>query len=94
MSGKFGTLEFTVRLNFPLCFGFALILHILLFALGPLKLPMMVRSNSQTAANAKNGAQNQGAIPIKFIRTMGHKDGSKLNNTYLSSTKSDSKKIQ
>lgn len=79
------TLEFRIKLNFPLFLGIVALLHLIFLVLGPVKIPQFQKS-------AENKSEDQSPRTLN-IRRIGHKAGSKLNNTYLSSTPTKTKEI-
>lgn len=85
MTGATGSLEFRIKLNFPLFLGLVALLHLILFVLGPITLPEQPKKASSAAESDSPRTLN--------IRRIGHQKGSKQNNTYLSSTPTQTKKI-
>ncbi len=85
MSTATQTLEFRIKLSFPVFLGLVAIIHILLFFLGPVKIPTLIQKSAKVEEEAPRALN---------IRRIGHQAGSKQNNTYLSSTQSKTKEIR
>jgi hypothetical protein len=84
LSETTGSVEFRIRLNFPLFLGLVALLHLIFLILGPVKIPEFqksVQNNEEQSPRTLN------------IRRIGHQKGSKFNNTYLSSTPTKTKEI-
>lgn len=87
MNSATQTLEFRIKLSFPVFLGLVALLHLILFFTGPIKLPEMMPKSAQNQ-------QEDNSPRTLNIRRIGHKEGSKFNNTYLSSTQSKTKEIK
>ncbi|GEM_PF-1222261 len=85
MSGATGSIEFKIKLNFPLFLGIVALLHIIFFLLRPISLPQFAKKSVQPEEDQTPRTLN--------IRRIGHAKGSKQNTTYLSSSPSPTKKI-